>query len=289
MSNGSVSNRFFIKWKPQGVWSTCAWQGMEDDDEYEILNVGGLQIPGRLISDASEEIMLLWAIGQPCTAPQNRFVKHTSNHLKLDACGHNLCILQSPSSMNQAGVTGGVMWDSGVVLGKFLEHAVDCNVLNLQGKKCVELGSGCGLVGCVAALLGAQVILTDLPDRLRLLEKNVEENVKKVGGRGTAQVRELTWGEDLDSDLLDPLPDYVLGSDVVYNEDVVPDLITTIQSLCGSHTIIFISGELRNDVVLEYFLECALKSFIVGYIEQRIWHPEYRSRRVAIFMMTKKL
>lgn len=39
------------------------------------------------------------------------------------------------------------MWDSGVVLGKFLEHAVDSGMLALQGKKVVELGSGCGLVG----------------------------------------------------------------------------------------------------------------------------------------------
>ncbi|KAL2576965.1 hypothetical protein AAZV13_16G104700 [Glycine max] len=46
------------------------------------------------------------------------------------------------------GVTGAVMWDSGVVLGKFLEHAVDSGMLVLlQGKKIVELGSGCGLVG----------------------------------------------------------------------------------------------------------------------------------------------
>jgi predicted nicotinamide N-methyase len=48
---------------------------------------------------------------------------------------------------NTPGVTGSVMWDSGVVLGKFLEHSVDSKVLSLEGKKIVELGSGCGLVG----------------------------------------------------------------------------------------------------------------------------------------------
>lgn len=45
------------------------------------------------------------------------------------------------------GVTGSVMWDSGVVLGKFLEHAMESGMIDLQGKKVVELGSGCGLVG----------------------------------------------------------------------------------------------------------------------------------------------
>ncbi|KAK8942436.1 hypothetical protein KSP39_PZI009570 [Platanthera zijinensis] len=39
------------------------------------------------------------------------------------------------------------MWDSGVVLAKFIEHAVDSKRLLLKGKKVVELGSGCGLIG----------------------------------------------------------------------------------------------------------------------------------------------
>lgn len=102
------------------------------------------------------------------------------------------------------------MWDSGVVLGKFLEHAVDSGLLLLQGKKVVELGSGCGLVGCIAALLGAQVFLTDLPDRLRLLKKNVETNLKQGDLRGSATVHELTWGDDPEPELIEPLPDYAM-------------------------------------------------------------------------------
>lgn len=53
-----------------------------------------------------------------------------------------LAIMQS-----KPGVTGAVMWDSGVVLAKFLEHAVDSGLFKLHGKKCVELGAGCGMVG----------------------------------------------------------------------------------------------------------------------------------------------
>ncbi|KAL7263296.1 hypothetical protein ACSBR1_001465 [Camellia fascicularis] len=75
------------------------------------------------------------------------------------------------------GVTGSVLWDSGVVLRKFLEHVVESGTMLLQGKKVVELGYGCGLVGCIAVLLGAEVILTDLLDRLRLMRKNVGTNL----------------------------------------------------------------------------------------------------------------
>ncbi|GKV21523.1 hypothetical protein SLEP1_g31497 [Rubroshorea leprosula] len=236
---------------------------------------------------AAEETMLLWGIQQPTLSKQNALVSQSSLQLCLDACGHSLSILQSPSSLSTPGVTGAVMWDSGVVLGKFLEHAVDLGMLILQGKKVVELGSGCGLVGCIAALLGAQVILTDLPDRLRLLKRNVETNLRH-GVRGSAVVKDLTWGDDPDQDLIEPPPDYVLGSDVIYSEGAVVDLLDTLSQLCATQTTVFLSGELRNDAVLEYFLEEALKDFVIGRVDQKQWHPDYCSQRVVMYILVKK-
>ncbi|RZB60827.1 Protein N-lysine methyltransferase METTL21A isoform B [Glycine soja] len=186
------------------------------------------------------------------------------------------------------GVTGAVMWDSGVVLGKFLEHAVDSGMLVLQGKKIVELGSGCGLVGCIATLLGSEVIVTDLPDRLRLLRKNIETNMKHVSLRGSVTATELTWGEDPDPELIDPKPDFVIGSDVVYSEGAVVDLLETLMQLSGPNTTIFLAGELRNDAILEYFLEAAMDNFTIGRVEQTLWHPDYCSNRVVIYVLVKK-
>ncbi|KAL9432521.1 hypothetical protein AB3S75_027538 [Citrus x aurantiifolia] len=238
---------------------------------------------------AAEETMLLWGIQQPTLSKPNAFVAQSSLNLRIDACGHSLSILQSPSSLGTPGVTGSVMWDSGVVLGKFLEHAVDSGMLLLHGKKIVELGSGCGLVGCIAALMGAQVILTDLPDRLRLLKKNIENNLRHGDLRGSAVVTELTWGYDPDQELIQPLPDYVLGSDVIYSEGAVGDLLDTLLQLCGTQTTIFLAGELRNDSVLEYFLEAAMKDFVIGRVEQTQWHPDYCSPRVVVYILVKKL
>lgn len=237
---------------------------------------------------AAEEIMLLWGIQQPTLSKPNAFVSQACLELKLDACGHSLSIFQSPSSLNTPGVTGAVMWDSGVVLGKFLEHASDAELLPLQGKKVVELGSGCGLVGCIAALLGGQVVLTDLPDRLRLLRKNIEVNLRHGNMRGSAKVMEFTWGDDPDPELTEPPPDLVLGSDVIYSEEAVLDLLSALQQLSGGETTIFLAGELRNDAVLEYFLECAMKDFVIGRLDQRRWHPEYCSSRVVLYVLVRK-
>ncbi|CAK7338651.1 unnamed protein product [Dovyalis caffra] len=270
---------------------TVAESEIEEEEEEEI-KLGSYDGKVRVLREDEEaaagEIMLLWGIQQPTFSKPNSFVAQSSLQLKLDACGHSLSILQSPSSLSTPGVTGSVMWDSGVVLGKFLEHAVDSGLLLLHGKKVVELGSGCGLVGCIAAILGAQVTLTDLPDRLRLLKKNIETNLRHGNMRGSAVVKELIWGDDPDQDLIDPFPDYVLGSDVVYSEGAVVDLLDTLVQLCGAQTTIFLSGELRNDAVLEYFLDAAMKDFVVGRVEQTQWHPDYCSRRVAMYVMVKK-
>ncbi|KDP45830.1 hypothetical protein JCGZ_17437 [Jatropha curcas] len=265
---------------------------LEEREDIEMIKMGSYGGEVRLLSDgedsAAEEIMLLWGIQQPTLSKPNSFVSQSSLQLSLDACGHFLSILQSPSSLGMPGVTGSVMWDSGVILGKFLEHAVDSKMLVLQGKKVVELGSGCGLVGCIAALLGAQVTLTDLPDRLRLLKKNIEANLGHGDVRGSAVVKELIWGNEPDQDLMEPLPDYIVGSDVIYSEGAVMDLLETLVQLCGIQTTIFLAGELRNDTVLEYFLEAAMKDFVIGRVEQSQWHPDYCSCRVALYVLVKK-
>lgn len=59
----------------------------------------------------------------------------------------NIIQLVSFQVQGTPGVTGSVMWDSGVILGKFLEHSVELGTISLQEKKVIELGSGCGLVG----------------------------------------------------------------------------------------------------------------------------------------------
>lgn len=236
---------------------------------------------------AEEEIILLWGIQQPTYSKPNAFVSQSSFQLSLDACGRSLSILQSPSSLGTPGVTGAVLWDSGVVLGKFLEHSVDTGMIHLQGKKVVELGSGCGFVGCVAALLGADVVLTDLPDRLRLLRKNVEHNLYGEI-RGSARVHEFTWGENSNREITDPLPDFVIGSDVIYSEAAVRELLETLLELSGTRTTIILAGELRNDAILQYFLELALKDFNIGRVDESDCHPDYCSQRVVIYVLAKK-
>jgi hypothetical protein len=60
---------------------------------------GCLDMLLRPVVDASEEIMLLWAIGQPQSSPQNAFVQQSQGSARIDACGHNMRIFQTPSAL----------------------------------------------------------------------------------------------------------------------------------------------------------------------------------------------
>ncbi len=72
----------------------------EDDDELLLLQtLGAFPVPVKIVEDAAEETLLLWTFQQPTKAAQNAYVQQRSLHLRLDACGHSLDIMQTPSSM----------------------------------------------------------------------------------------------------------------------------------------------------------------------------------------------
>ncbi|KAF9901617.1 Methyltransferase-like protein 21A [Linnemannia zychae] len=74
--------------------------------------------------------------------------------------------------------TGNVVWDGAYLMAKFLESHIG----NLQGKSCLELGAGTGLVSIVAWLLGGtHVLATDLPGpHTEHVQKNTDSNAIRI-------------------------------------------------------------------------------------------------------------
>uniref|UniRef100_A0A1A8H5J2 Methyltransferase like 21D n=1 Tax=Nothobranchius korthausae TaxID=1143690 RepID=A0A1A8H5J2_9TELE len=89
------------------------------------------------------------------------------------------------------GDVGCVVWDAAIVLAKYLEtkqfYEPTSGVNVWSGKTVVELGAGTGVVGLMAATLGAQVKVTDLEDLLPLLKSIVPlvESLKLLSGPET--------------------------------------------------------------------------------------------------------
>lgn len=72
----------------------------EEEAKTRMEGYGGMV---RVLSEgsesAAEETLLLWCTQQPTYSQHNAFVSQSSLSLHLDACGHSLSILQSPSSL----------------------------------------------------------------------------------------------------------------------------------------------------------------------------------------------
>ncbi|CAM9219147.1 unnamed protein product [Phaeothamnion confervicola] len=66
------------------------------------------------------------------------------------------------------------LWEAGIWMHRWLKVKSRFPPGYFEGKRILELGSGTGLVGLTAALLGADVIMTDLREALPLLVRNID-------------------------------------------------------------------------------------------------------------------
>ncbi|KAF9318541.1 hypothetical protein BG003_011085 [Podila horticola] len=199
----------------------------------------------------------------------------------------------------------------------------------------LELGSGCGLLGIVLAEFCKELLLTDQAPVLPLLVKNLRKNLDKKYFENDAQkststsssskksqaspangsedavkpchiqVQELVWGQELDQDLKRGQGvDFVIATDVVYNESVVPKLVQTLKDLCEirrqirkqamstgesfgrnnipQRTVVLLGQELRTDYVHLAFLEGMEQAgFRMVRIPRRMMDADYQSGYVV--------
>ena len=148
------------------------------------------------------------------------------------------------------GGTGCCVWDAAVGLSIWLTQHADV----VRGKRCLELGSGVGLCGITAALMGAsEVVLSDLDEQeasLRLaggaaracstarLLDNLGANAHLNGVGEVAHVRALDWEDCIapqqleEADEIDSRRTYpiVIGSDLVYEGFAVSALAAAIEA-----------------------------------------------------------
>ncbi|XP_067894315.1 EEF1A lysine methyltransferase 3-like [Heterodontus francisci] len=130
------------------------------------------------------------------------------------------------------------VWGPGLVLCRYFETAK----MDFTGKKVLELGSGTGIVGILAVLLGGDVTMTDRPYVLKQIQYNVLANIP-VTSRTRTQISALSWGTDQNNFPADF--DVILGSDIVYSPSQFPGLIQTLLHFCKDKTIIYLSSDVK--------------------------------------------
>ncbi|XP_029989341.1 EEF1A lysine methyltransferase 3 [Sphaeramia orbicularis] len=155
------------------------------------------------------------------------------------------------------------VWEAALFLCSYLEE----QSVELRGKRIIELGSGTGLVGIMAARLGATVTLTDLPVALPQLQANVSANMPSSGWPcASPTVLPLCWGEDhmnFPSDW-----DLVLCADIIYLRETYPLLVETLAHLCHSGSVVYLSSKMRREHETQTFYEeCLPSRFTVKLVQ----------------------
>lgn len=187
----------------------------------------------------------------------------------------------------EVGDVGCVVWDSGLVLAKYLEYKHCFLKGHWKNKYVIELGAGTGLVGLTAACLGASVLLTDLPALLPLLELNLTENGDKL--QGNTEARVLKWGQDVSAFVK---PDVILVADCIYYQQSLEPLVVTLKELSDHNTEILMSYEERETgnkpMLQKRFFELIEDDFLLEELQGRELHPDYTSPDIHVIRLSKK-
>jgi hypothetical protein len=158
--------------------------------------------------------------------------------------------------------------DAGVALVAYL-----CNVVNqdnpdkqtallakilsaAHGPRVLELGTGCGIVGLEMHYLcpNSEVILTDLPEAMEVLDHNAQL-VRSRTDEGHLETMVLDWEEPLPEPLKKAPKDVILVSDCTYNSDSIPALVKTLAALIGisPSALAVVSMKVRHDSEATFF------------------------------------
>ncbi|KAG0348514.1 hypothetical protein BGZ54_004595 [Gamsiella multidivaricata] len=171
------------------------------------------------------------------------------------------------SGLSHTAKTAGAVWDCSIILSKYLEALAEKTPEFWTRKRVLELGAGQGIASFSAAALGAErVIITDVDSALPTLRKGVQLNgfvppqvqVTALDWTDRAQAMDRIWNEllmvpssqapvsnePMPTDRMpaqksqqqkqrQPKPrlDYILASDVVWVDYLIPALVDTVGEL----------------------------------------------------------
>lgn len=251
-----------------------------DDDEEEINPVTML-----LLDDSNNDDVTQQQNGNTKSELVPTQIQHQTYH--LNSINSAVVIRQLPSQ----GLSF-QLWPAASTFVKLLDSYNSSNtdkfsktitnvVKNSNRIRILELGSGTGIVGITASvLLGADVTVTDLPHVLPNLKFNVDVNSSVlVPLGGEVHVAALSWGEVGEMEVIGREYDLIIGSDVVYHDNLYDVLIQTLKYLLlgdcdggggggGEGEKVFLMAHLRRWKKESGFFKKAKKWFRVELIHE---------------------
>ena len=183
----------------------------------------------------------------------------------------------------------GEVWDASLVMGYFMLNSNSDKVITFQNKAFIELGAGTGMLGLIAASKNAsRVVLTDKGTCIGMLNDNYETNKHLLNG-AAVEVKELDWTNKNDLTKIEGHFDYIIGSDLVWKEELIKPLHDVIEHLMnmnvsedGKKTQTFLCFQIR-DTKMKTFCDSFDKSkYKIEKIPDSLYDEEYRADDIII-------
>lgn len=150
-----------------------------------------------------------------------------------------------------------LLWPASRFIVKFINTPNFCQeILSSEVNSVLELGAGHGLLGMAFADAASKsnitdnkmkLILTDVEEALPQLEANIRINREVFGGKVDIKALHLKWHSQPTSRTNSGL-DFILGSDLLYNCSVIPDLVATIRRLVFKKILLSVRVRARSKI-----------------------------------------
>ena len=188
---------------------------------------------------------------------------------------------------------GGIFWDGSYFISKYLLS--DLFPKNTKIQTILELGAGTALPSLVSLVKNNYtVVTTDTAKLIPMINEIFELNKKNFCKEAKSFVTELNWEkiEDIEKvkKYMDNKPfDVIIGSELVYLDDLFDDLINVIRNLSDENTFIILSYKIRLPSMVENFTNKLKEFFEIIYIDYQLKNELYPNPEKLQLIQIKKI
>ena len=228
--------------------------------------------------------------------------KEDRDTIKIDYRNSNYKLIEIPfPEMSQSPLIvkqnftlgkGGIFWDGSYFISKYLLS----NIFNNKNIKTIlELGAGTALPSLVSLVKGDYtVVTTDIPKLIPQINEIMEMNKNNFNKESKSFVTELSWEKKEDIEkvqkYMDNKPfDLIIGSELVYLDDLFDDLINVLRIFSNENTYIILSYKIRLPSMVEDFTNKLKKYFEIIYIDFQLKNELYPNPEKLQLIQIKKL
>eukprot|EP01112_Ceratiomyxa_fruticulosa_P000249 TRINITY_DN1023_c0_g2_i1.p1 TRINITY_DN1023_c0_g2~~TRINITY_DN1023_c0_g2_i1.p1 ORF type:complete len:208 (+),score=27.34 TRINITY_DN1023_c0_g2_i1:204-827(+) len=180
---------------------------------------------------------------------------------------------------------GTKVWPSSLVLTRYLFK--NRAKLNIEGKKVLELGAGCGSLPSLYLMTqGCKATITDLPDLIHMIQTTVRLN-EHFFERISPRIVGYKWGDDIR--VLEGPFEVVIGTDIVFKMDLIDPLLDTLERVCNNKTTVYLAIEPRDPLVFDEFLSKAGLVFNVNRVPIAKLDVIDKDEPVCVVILKKKI